>query len=289
MKTKFIFFVALLALSACNNSNGNKDELGKLKTQIKQDSVLLVQSKQKDSAIASYVGVMSRIEEKLDSIKIQEKMISTGATPENSAGSETSILSDIKSIDDLIIKYNKEINHLSASLKKLEKKDANMEGIIADLTKQLNEKEKEVTELQGRLSLTSDSLKVLTSRFNDSLELIKQQRAELYAMTTKQNTVYYVVGTVKQLEKLGAIDKKGGFIGIGKAKELNPNINNEIFTKADKTNLNMIPLNGKFKSFMTEHANGTYNISGGKGKIDTLLILNPGFWNDSKYAVITIK
>lgn len=83
MKTKFIFFVGLLALTACNNSN--KDEIGKLKTQVSQDSVLLVQSKQKDSAIASYVGVMSSIEEKLDSIKIREKIISTGSTPENSA------------------------------------------------------------------------------------------------------------------------------------------------------------------------------------------------------------
>lgn len=285
MKTRLLILIGLLALTACNN---NKDEVAKLQAQVNQDSVLLVQSKQKDSTIATYTDAMVRIQQKLDSIKVREKIVTTGSAGESTPGSTTSIATDINSLDALILSYNKQINALAARLKSSQRKDANMEKIISDLNTQLTGKEAEVTAIQTRLSLTSDSVKTITGQFNDSLAVIAKQRGDLFNMTVEKNTVYYVVGTNKQLEKSGVIDKTGGFIGMGRTKEINPNIDNSLFVKADKTVLTAIPLNGKFKGMITQHGGGTYRISG-MGKADTLLILDPVFWNDSKYAVITIK
>jgi len=287
MKTRFIFFIALLALTACNS---NKGEVEKLKAQVNQDSVIIAQGKEKDSTIASYTDAMNQIQQKLDSIKIREKMVSTGNMSENGMGKRgaTSITNDISSLDALIIQYEKQITSLASRLKKSERKDANMEKIVADLGQQLTGKEAEITAVQTRLSLTSDSVKSITRRFNDSLTVIQSQRAAIYNLVTLSNTVYYVIGTNKELEKKGIIDKTGGFIGIGRTKQINPNIDNSMFTQADKTTLSYIPLPGKFKSLITQHGGGTFRVSG-KGKADTLLILDPVFWTDSKYAVISIK
>jgi len=284
MKTRLLILIGLLALTACNN---NKDQITKLQDKVNQDSVLLVQSVQKDSTIASYTDAMNRIQQKLDSIKMREKMLSTGNPSENGSKG-TSIATDINSLDALLITYEKQINSLAARLKKSERKDANMEKIISDLSQQLTGKEAEITAVQTRLSLTSDSVKTITARFNDSLNVIQKQRSDIFNMIVENNAVYYVVGTNKQLEKGGVIDKTGGFIGLGKTKEINPNIDNSMFVKADKTTLSAIPLNGKFKALITQHGGGTFRVSG-KGKNDTLLILDPVFWNDTKYAVISIK
>ena len=285
MKTKLLIFIALVALTSCNS---NKDEMAKLKSKVDQDSVLLIQSTAKDSTIASYLEVMNQIQAKLDSIKIREKILTVSNGPENSAAPGTTIATDIKSIDQLIISYNKRINDLAANLKKSQRRDANFERMVADLNTQLTGKEAEITAIQTRLSLTSDSVKTLTGQFNDSLATIQNQRTNIATLTADKNTVYYVAGTNKQLEKAGVIDKTGGFIGLGKTKQLNPNVDNSIFVKADKTTLSAIPLNGKYKGLITQHGGGTFRISG-KGKADTLLILDPAFWNDSKYLVISVK
>jgi len=285
MKTKLFICIALLALSACNSS-----EVSKLKTQLNQDSVIIAQGKEKDSTIVAYTDAMMHIQQKLDSIKMRERILTISSSAERHVSSTSSIANDINTLDALILNYNRQINSLSARLKKSEKKDAGLEKIVANLTSELNDKAIEITTISSALGLTSDSMRALTSRFNDSLGLIKQQRSQISAMTAEQNTVYYIVGTAKELAKEQIIDNTGGVIGIGKTKGINPNIDISKFTQADKTTLTAIALPGKFKSLITPHGGGTYRITGkGRGNADTLQILDPVFWTDSKYLVVLIK
>lgn len=281
---KYIASIALLlVIASCNNS----EQESKLKSEINRDSILIAESSKKDSVVNSYINAINEIQDNLDSIKSKERIISI-----KTAGGEPlgmAAISDIRSLDRLIIKNNHEIYRLESRLKKMDKKNASLESMVAHLTKELAEKDAEIVALQAKLTEANNSLATLTRQFNDSVAIINRQRAEINAMKTEVNTVYYTVGTMKKLKDKGLIDRKGGLFGIGRTAEINPEVSSSKFTMGNMATLNSIALNGKFSRLITVHPGDSYKIIG-TGNSDTLLITNtPSFWSQSKYLVISIK
>lgn len=283
MKTQVLIFVATLALTACNNS-ANNEELLKIKDLAKADSVKAIQANQKDSLITSYLNDLNDIQENLDRIKDREKII-TMKPSENSPGNKQSIVDEIKELDDWIVSNDKKMTGLEARLKKMDHKSIKLESLVAHLTKEISDKDEEIATLQAKLSKADDSLKFVTARFNDSIVVIKKQRAQMAEM----NTVYYITGTMKQLQEKGVIDKEGGFIGIGRVAELNPDANSSVFIKANLGNLKGISLHGKFRRFITTHPDKAYRVIS-NSKADSLVINTPAnFWSESKFLVVAVK
>jgi hypothetical protein len=283
MKTQFLVFAAMIAITSCNNSASN-EELLKIKDLAKADSLNAVQANQKDSLLSSYLNDLNEIQENLDRIKEREKII-TMKPVEINAGNKQSVVAEVKELDDWIVSNDKKMTALEARLKKMDKKNIKLESLVANLTKEVTDKDEEITAMQAKLSGADDSLKFITARFNDSIVVIKKQRAQMAEM----NTVYYITGTMKQLEEKGIIDKDGGFIGIGRVAELNPDANSSAFIKANLGNLKGISLHGKFRRFITTHPDKAYQVVSG-GKADSIVINTPvNFWSESKYLVVAVK
>jgi predicted nuclease with TOPRIM domain len=106
---------------------------------------------------------------------------------------------------------------------------------IASLNEQVTTLTGQNTELKTtNFQLTSDKTDLTTQR--------DQLSGERDKLTNERNTVYYVIGTKKELEDRHIIVKTGGALGIGKtavpARQLNP----ADFTSIDKTQVLEIPL-----------------------------------------------
>jgi hypothetical protein len=275
-----IAFAAILC--SCNNS----DQLvQQYKSLHEHDSIMALQTAAQDSTIKGYVHYVNEIQSNLDEINAREKIISS----EEENNSSNKAVADIKALDNLIIRSNKEIGALQFKLKKMGKKDAEMEAVVARMTTQLSEKDKEITDLQNNLAGVNTSYTAITKQFNDTLTVLEAKNSRIEDMTNEMHTVYYAVGTVKELKDNKVITKTGGFIGIGKNTELTPDKNTRYFTKTDLTKLDVIPLNAKFKKLLTTHPVESYKITGDK-KADSLLITNPtAFWSEDKYLVVAVK
>ncbi len=281
MKTTCII-IAALVLAACNNSQQEQ----KLKALNEKDSALLAEAQKKDSSIVSYVMLLNEIQDNIDSIKNREKILSL-KTENNSV--DNSALADIKNIDKLILKDNREISVLEARLKKMNAKDAGMEKMVAHLTRELAEKDSDMVALQATLSQSNTTIRTVVQQFNDSMASMNLQRIENSSMKDEINTVYYAVGTMKELMSYGVIDKQGGVAGLGKTAKLKHGFNNNYFTKADKTKLSSIPLYSKFSKVITEQPDNAFKVEGNK-KADSLLITDANiFWSESKYLVVVVK
>ncbi|HTB08031.1 MAG TPA: hypothetical protein VK806_13860 [Bacteroidia bacterium] len=281
---KYIVCIAsLLVIASCNNS----EQENKLKSLLNRDSILVAESSKKDSVVNDYISALNEIQDNLDSIKSKEKMVSM-----KTAGGEPlslTAVADIRSLDRLILKNNREINHLQSRLKKMDKKNANLEKMVAHLTNELAEKDAEIVRLQAKLTDANNSLITLTKQFNDSVAVINKQRAEINAMKTEVNTIYYSVGTMKELKDKGLIDKRGGLLGIGRTAEINPDVNASNLLQGNMTTFHSIALKGKFSRLITAHPIVSYKITG-TSKADTLLITDASlFWSRSKYLVVLIK
>jgi hypothetical protein len=283
MKTQFFVIAAMIAITSCNNS-ASTEQVQKIKDLAKEDSMRAVQANQKDSLMTSYLNDLNEIQENLDKIKAREKII-TMKPAEMNSGNKQSVVAEVKELDDWIVKNDKKMNNLQARLRKMDTKSNKLESLVAHLTQEIAEKDEEIATLQTQLGRADDSLRFIAARFTDSIVVIKKQRAQMFEM----NTVYYVTGTLKQLQEKGIIDKEGGFIGLGRVAELNPEANNSMFVKANVANLKGISLQGKFRRFITTHPDKAYQVIN-NAKADSIAITIPSaFWKESKYLVVAIK
>lgn len=273
---------AMVAIAACNSST--KEDVEKIKNLAVQDSLKAVQANQKDSLIGTYLNDLNEIQDNLDRIKQREKIITMKPAEMNSDDKQNAV-AEIKELDDWIVANDRKMYNLQRSIKSLDKKNTALENLVMHLTDEMTEKDQEIAGLQARLGNTGDSLRLVTARFNDSIGVIKKQRAEIAEL----NTVYYITGTIKELQDKGVIDKEGGFIGLGRVGELNPSVNNAMFTKANGVSLKGLSLHGKFRRFITTHPIKAYEIIA-TTNTDSLAINTPvTFWSESKYLVIATK
>lgn len=282
MKTPGFILLAVVMITACTNPT--TEEVQKIKSLAKQDSTKAAQANEKDSLITTYLDDLNDIQDNLDQIKQREKIITMNPAEMNSDDKQT-VVAEIKELDNWIVINDKKMNNLQMMLKRMDVKNTKLENLVAHLTQETAEKDEEIADLQAKLGKADDSVRLVTARFNDSIRVIKSQRV----LMTEMNMVYYITGTMKELEDRGVINKHGGMIGIGRVAELNPSANNAVFTKANLINLKGFSLHGKFRRLITSHPDKAYQIIN-KGKTDSISIDMPStFWSESKYLVIATK
>jgi hypothetical protein len=274
--------IMIAIFTSCNNNQ----IVQQYKTLHEHDSLMVLQTQADDSTIKGYINNMNEIQGNLDEIKSREKIL-TVQQGENKSGYNA--VNDIKMLDSLIISSNKKVAALQSKIKKMNKKDAGMETMIARMTSQIAAQDTQISVLQSNLAKSNESYKQVTQQFNDSLVVLQSRNTNIENLTNTMNTVYYAVGTLKELKDNKVIDKTGGFIGIGRNAQLKPDFNSEYFTKTDLTKLQVIPLNAKFKKMLTTHPSNSYRISGNK-TVDSLWITDQSlFWKENKYLVVAVK
>lgn len=249
------------------------------------DSLMAIEAAQKDSSLMAYIRTISEIQNSIDTLKMQAGILKEKTEMKADTGT---IVADIRAVGNLIIRNNRALSRLEVQLRSSDKKNAGLTSLMEHLSKELNEKDTEIVAIQRRLAQTNSSLLTLINQFNDSINTLAEQRAEIGRMQTEINTVYYTIGTEKELKKAGVITKKGGFIGIGRVATLSQDMNKSEFNSADLTNLREIPLGGKFVKLVTSHPSDSYKIT--SSSAEKLVITDPAtFWSQSKYLVAVIK
>jgi chromosome segregation ATPase len=284
MKRYLVILLALPLFFACHNS---KDQ-AEIKDLNGKDSALTVKTNTQDSTIMAYIKSFNDIEDNLDTIKTKAKIltINNGGDAENR---QAEIVANIRSIGDLMLKNKKEIAMLEGRLKKSNGQNAELQKMIAHLTEELNEKDAQIASLQSQLAESNGALKDMITKFNDSMQVVAKQKEQITQISNDMNTVYYAVGTMKELKKKGVVSKEGSIVGIGGTAELKQNFDVSYFTKADARNLQGIALYSKFDKVVTNHPSSSYRITG-TSKSDSLVITDAkSFWGQSKYLVVIVK
>ena len=106
------------------------------------------------------------------------------------------------------------------------------------------------------------------------------------AAANEANTVYYAIGTNKELKKNGLLEKKF----LGQTQVLKGDFNSNYFTRADKRTLNSIPTGGKKFKIWSNMPADSYTIVNDANGMETINITNAEkFWSLSPYLVIQIN
>ena len=292
---KNLFYVLLIpVLLLASGCNQRKAEIARLKAQ--NDSLRSVGT-DKDSNIAEFVTTFNEIESNLDSIKQIERVIDKSTKAGEVKGSrKDQIKSDISYIYDLLQKNRKLVAELTAKLNKSNKHAAELQKMIDNLNKSISEKDAQIAQLTdelGKLNIQVKDLNVKVTDLNTNVENLsadnQKKQADIDAKTEALNTAYYVVGTNRELKDKKIITGEGGFIGIGRTKDIMANLNMNDFIKVDITKVSEIPIMKKKINIITSHPKDSYRIEGEK-TVDKIVIVDAkSFWSLSKVLVISAK
>lgn len=288
------YFLVLAIPLIILSSGCNQKKIDRLKAQ--NDSLMAVTSA-KEANLAEFVAAFNEIEANLDSIKQKEMVIDKSAKAGEVKGNrKEQIKSDIAYIYSLQVKNRQKVADLTAMLKKSTRHSADLQKMIDNLNKTIEEKDTQIASLTDELGKMNVQVKDLNLKVGDLSNTVsnlntenQQKQQTIDEKTAALNTAYYVIGTNKELKEKKIITPTGGFIGIGRAKEITPDVDMSNFTKVDITKLNEIPIMKKKVEIITSHPKASYRIEGVK-TADKLVITNQAdFWSMSKVLVVVVK
>jgi hypothetical protein len=168
--------------------------------------------------------------------------------------------------------------------------------MIDNLSKQIEEKDQQIAQLRDDLTKVNVQVTDLTTKVVDlnanveNLSAINTEKEQvIQERTAELNTAYYVMGTTSDLKEKKIVTKEGGFVGLGRTKELTPDIDKSSLTKVDITQLQVIPIMKSKVTLLTAHPKSSYRLTG-KNLADSLVITNQKeFWSLSKVLVLNVK
>ncbi len=291
---KYLYFIiAIVAISSC--------DLRKYKLMEEENESLKKKVIEQDSSLVAFLEAFTEIEKNLSEIRQRELAISV--TEEEYGLTEQEINDKIEGhitvIDSLLLNNKAILNSVQAELKKSNNRNYSLNKMVQDLqnslSTQVDAKDKQIALLKEDLQ----KMNVKVQELNAGVENLQSENQELKDLnqekqntikerTNELNTAYFVVAGEKELKERKIIEKKGGFIGLGKTEVLSKRLNPNQFQKIDIRETVTIPFEAKKVEIVSTHPQGSYEVLMGEKIVEGLEITDPNqFWLNSKFLVIS--
>jgi predicted nucleic acid-binding Zn-ribbon protein len=296
--------VAPLLLLAMACSQGGKvaqripaDSSQYFRTQLQEVSAV---SAAKDSLVRD----LAETTKLLSDINTEIAKVSTRRKPvEPVVGTEGVTVNDramvLKRVQDLTARLRSNEQRLAASQKRLKQLTGESDSLKSTLT----ELQATIDGLQATLESQKGTIATLEADLTGTKQQVTTLTAEkteltdtVSAFTTRENTVYYVIGTRKELKDKGIITEEGGsrfliFTRVGEVLKPSPSLDPASFTAIDRRNVMEIKLPNPDKEYqlITNQAIAFSNIApGAKNRVKgSLQITSPDkFWGPSKFLIL---
>lgn len=287
-KTILAAFVLGMTLTSC--SDKEKEEALMQQIQVSNSS--------KDSIENEMVKVMDEINKNLDLIRDKQGMVANTPSSEDISKKEE-ILHNISLINALIEDNKYKIEQLTKQSKSLGKENSAMKKLAKQMKERIEKQEAEIASLKEQLAEAEFKLADLNVKLDESqmanevLTSEKNLLTETNAKLDKDlNKAYFTYGTYEELKSKNIVEKKGGFLGLGKKEALASAFtkNRSSFTEVDVRETKTIPIQGKKPKLVSHHPDGTYTWEVGENGFSTLNITKPEeFWSTSKFLVVEVK
>jgi len=279
--------VSICLLSSCG---GNTAETDKIRL---QNEEYVAQAKKDSLYIQSVTNEMNELYVNLDSMRAREeriRQVSARMRSGSVSGAEggLSIDQSFAEMEKFNAENQRKIASLQAQLKKATKENSLVKKMVDELQKTIGDKDKYIGDLQVQIGSLQQEVEGWKTKYATTETEKTIVTEELTQTKDVMSTVFYAIGTKKELSERGIIDKRGMF---GNIKELNENLNDDNFTKVDMRTVSEIPI-GKYKAkkveIIPERPANSFTLEENDGNL-TLKITNPqSFWKN-KYVAVIIK
>ena len=239
----------------------------------------------------SLMLLMGDIYTGLDSINMQEGLLYNMGNGE-STDRRAEIRQNLANIKARLAANKQLLEQMESKLKTSGNENSVLAKTVAQLKDRIAQQDQKIAQLESDLAAAKVQIDTLTNQVAAAQEQTKVEtaakeaaQAETEAVENAANTVYYAIGTNKELKKNGLLEKKF----LGQTKVLKGEFNESYFTKADKRTLSMIPTGSKKVKIWTNMPEDSYTVVENADKTKTIQIKNPKeFWSMTPFLVIQV-
>ncbi len=287
MKKSFILMgIGALMLASCSGHDKQK---------IAEDSARIAELSAEYAEASSFndslMLLMGDIYTGLDSINMQEGLLYNMGAGE-SVDRRAEIRQNLANIKARLEANRQLLADMEARVKKSDNQNSVLLKTIDQLKNRIASQDEKITKLEGDLASAKEEIETLNAHVaQTAVDLAAEQeakekaQAEAEAIENEANTVYYAIGTNKELKKNDLLEKKF----LGQTKVLKGDFNESYFTKADKRTLSVIPTGSKKVKIWTNMPEDSYVIEENADKTKTIKITNPKeFWSMTPFLVIQV-
>lgn len=280
-----IFIIALTFVSCVQDEPIKTDsfiEEGESMSLENKIAQLELDNAMKDSLINESLSFFNDIKSNLEKIGIRKDEIrALSDNPEISTDDKSWILEEIQHINYLREENANKVRRMQDQMNENGLKIKELDLMIESLIKDIQWKDEQISLLQSELNTLDREYSVLFDSYQEQAVIVDELKEEI-------NTVYYAYGTSNELSDNHVIEKKNGFIGIGKKIELKSDLNQQYFTKINASKTSKIKILGEGMRFITNHPTASYEVESDDNS--SLIIIKDAseFWKISKYLVVTI-
>ncbi len=143
------------------------------------------------------------------------------------------VLTRIATLKSAIERTKERIQELDSRLKKSGVKIAGMEKMLAGLRRSVADKEE-------RIALLTTQVDTLQTRVTGLSVAVVEKDQEIATKEQELATVFYTMGSKKELINSGVVQAEGGVLGLGKTLKPSGNFNQTAFTPLDTDQENII-------------------------------------------------
>lgn len=281
---KIISILALAAmLVSCNQVS--KEQYQQATNQ--NDSLMLV-ALQQGNEIADLNATLTTLSDKLSQINGQismnsgdkadlktqrEQILHQLEVVQQNIATKEKELADLKKKYDGALGQNKE---LKKTIDRLERETKEYQARIEEYKVEIAAKDQQIAELGTNLDQTKTALAKESAENAANKETVAAQTIEL-------NTVYYIVGTSKELKNLGLTESGGLF---SSRKLTTSGFSTEAFTQVDKRTFTEIVIDDKSIKVLSSHPEESYTMEKIDKTTKLTIIDSEKFWSNSKFLVI---
>lgn len=279
--------VALISLVACNSGYKEKAEQDSLRI-----AELTTNYQEATTFNDSLMLLMADIYNGLDSINMQEGLLYNMGNGENDRRAE--VRHNLSAIKERLATNHMLLAQMEKKLKDSGNQNSVLTKTIEQMKQRLDSQDEHIAMLENKLAEANDSIETLNAVVAAKEEQVQVQTEAkdaafnaLNQADQQLNTVYYAMGTNKELKENGLLEKK--FLGETKVLK-SDEINMNYFTKADKRDLTTIPTGAKKIKIWTNMPADSYQEVKNDDNTVTIKITNPTeFWKYSPYLIIQLN
>ena len=225
----------------------------------------------RDSLVNDLANTFDEIEKNLTFVREKRGQL-TLATTEGNKSQKEILVGDIKLMNEMLIESSKKIEELDKKLKssgieiksfknkiaELNKNIIEQDNSIKLLTAELEQRNYKIAEMDQQMAVMNNQISEMQTDIVSKSDTISVKSQIIEVKDNQLNKAYFVTGTYRELLERGVIQREGGFLGLGKGKDLKEDPNVSYFSELDQRTAQSLPIHSKKAHLITEHPDSSY-------------------------------
>lgn len=258
---------------------------------------------ERDSLVNEMAGTFDEVEKNLTFVREKRGQLTLASAEGNKSRNET-IVEDVRLMNEMLTESSRKIEELDKKLKAsgieiksfrnkiavLNKSIEEQENNIRLLAAELEQRDLRIADMDQQITVMKEDMAVMQEDIISKSDTIGVKSQIIETRENELNKAFFASGTYRELLEKGIIEREGGFLGLGKSKDLKDDVNETLFSAMDQRTTQTIPIHSKKVHLITEHPDRSYQLVYENDQVAFLQIEDPSeFWKLSRFLVVETR